>query len=289
MKMYPDNEAAQRQFEAWRWGADPRCPHCDSYRISLVSHPVMPYRCKDCRKHFSVRTKTIMAKSQLDYQQWLAAVYIAATGIKGTSSTRLASELGITQKSGWYLGQRIRKAWEVDNRLDGTVEIDETYIGDKEDNKHANKKTGTRTANKIAVVGIVQRGGEVRAQIMDANKTEVTRFIRKNVKEGATIYTDASILYTNLPKYGYTHRSVNHSRGEYVRSQVHTNTIEGFWANFKRGYYGTHHHMSKKHIQRYVAEFTARQNVRRCDTIDQMRQITKGMFGRSLPYKRLIA
>ena len=248
----------------------------------------MPYRCKTCRKRFSVRTNTVMARSNLDYQQWIISLYIAATGIKGTASTKLANDLSITQKSAWHLGQRIRKGWEGSGKLTGIVEVDEAYFGGKEANKHALKKTGTRTSEKIAVVGIKQRGGEVRAEVMDANKTEITRFIEKNVAKGATVYTDESRLYWGLNKRGYNHKAVNHSKGEYVRKGVSTNSIESFWANFKRGYYGTHHHISKKHLQRYINEFASRQSVRKIDTIKQMSHVFGGMLDKKLSYATLI-
>ena len=289
MRTYPTNEVAKRQFEQWRWNGKVRCPNCYSYSCVAVDNNTMPYRCKTCRKRFSVRTNTIMAKSKLDYQQWIISLYIAATGIKGTSSTKLANDLAITQKSAWHLGQRIRKGWEAGNKLSGIVEVDEAYFGGKEANKHASKKTGTRTSEKVAVVGIVQRNGEIRAEVMDANKTEVTQFIERNVAQGSTVYTDESALYHNLTKRGYVHKTVNHSKGEYVRDGgVSTNSIESFWANFKRGYHGTHHHISKKHIQRYIDEFASRQAVRKMDTIDQMSHVFGGMLNKSLSYAKLI-
>ena len=289
MRTYHNNVVAEKQFEQWRWNGKTRCPKCYSYRCVPVENNVMPWRCKDCRKRFSVKTNTVMARSKQDYQRWIISLYIAATGIKGTSSTKLANDLSITQKSAWHLGHRIRKGWEQSDKLAGVIEVDEAYFGGREANKHASKKTRTKYAAKTAVIGIVQRGGEVRAKVVNANKTEIIAFIEDNVAKGATVYTDESPFYKGLSKKGYNHHTVNHSKGEYVRKGVSTNSIESFWANFKRGYYGTHHHISPKHLQRYINEFAARQSVRKIDTIKQMAHVFSGMLDSHLPYAKLIA
>ena len=258
IKRFPDEVSAVDYFTKARWGHKPACPYGCRSKVYDISNRVQPYKCSLCRRQFSVRTGTIMEGSKLDIRIWLLAIWILGHSKKGVSSLALAATLGITQKSAWYLSHRIRAACIASGQVSGVVEVDEAFIGGKEANKHANKKTHTRTSNKTAVVGVVERGGRIKAQVAEANKTAVWRFIRKNIKPGSTIYSDDSPIYRGLDKVGYQHQSVNHSAGEYVRGEVSTNSIESFWAVFKRAYKGTYHHLSEKHLQRYLDEFTSR-------------------------------
>ncbi len=224
----------------------------------------------------------------LGYQIWVLASYILTTGIKGTSSMKLHRDLGITQKTAWYLAHRIRESWEdSDFKFDGPVEADETYVGGKEANRHRKKKLnlGRGPAGKTAVVGVKDRKTKhVAAQVADSvDGVTVRRFIGETVKTHAKLYTDDSRAYSGLPR-----EAVCHSIGEYVKGQAHINGMESFWAILKRGIYGTYHRISPKHLHRYVKEFSGRHNDRPKDTINQLSAMVAGMCGKRLTYQALI-
>lgn len=292
MERFPDEASATAFFEERRWGDEPYCPHCGSINARAIPNKKpMPYRCRDCRKHFSVRTGTVLAESPIPLHKWLMAIYMLHTARKGVSSVQMAKELGVTQKTAWFLEHRIRKAMEHRGGLfSGEVEVDETYVGGKERNKHESQKqhAGRGPVGKQAVVGLRERDGAVRAYPIEAtDKSHLQTAIVENVKRGSTIYSDSHPGYVGLP--GYEHESVAHSLGEYVRGRTHTNSVESFWALFKRGYVGTYHYMSFKHLERYVNEFAYRHNVGVDNTIDTIAKTIDGMIGRRLTYKELTA
>ena len=292
--MFPDEQAATDWFEARRWPEGRHCPRCGS--TETVATPALkkqPYWCGACRKGFSVRIGTAMGKSKLPLRTWLFAIYLKMTSLEGVSLMKIHRDLKVTQKTAWFMLHRIREAWSNDCAplFQGPVEVDETYIGGKRKNMPKARRralTGCGAVGKAIVAGAKYLAtNRVSARTIPNTQTATLQgFVKDHAAPGATVYTDGASGYKGMP---FDHESVNHSTGEYVRGMANTQGIESFWAVLKRAYQGTYHHLSEKHLHRYVAEFAGKHNLREPDTIDIMGAVATGMVGKRLMYRDLIA
>lgn len=296
MKMIPDQESARLYLEAQIWPNGPVCPDCKSEHVTTRKRPGF-YHCNACNFDFTVRTGTVFERSKVPLDKWVYAMYLLVTARKGISSMQLAKEIGVTQKTAWFMLGRLREACSAPDSIDklkGVIEIDEAFFGGKEANKHEHKKlkAGRGAVGKTTVLGMRERGGKTRAKVIEERTIDsIHSEIHGSVEVGSQLYTDDHIVYSDLDGLFFRHESVNHAAGEYARGPVSTNSIESVWAVLKRGLHGIYHHASPKHLDRYVQEFAWRLNegsVQR-HSLQRLASFISAIVGKRLTYARLTA
>lgn len=296
MEVFPTEQHAIDHLRTIRWGANDErayCPYCGSNRVMHFKDG-KNHKCSDCRKRFSIKVGTIFHDSKIQLRKWFMAIWLITSHKKGIASTQLAKDIKVTQKTAWFMLHRLRHASETKSfnaplpPMDGDVEVDETYVGGLAKNMHASKRKQGKQHDKAIVVGVLKREGEIRAaHIPAATRAALHGAVHQNVAKTARLMTDASVMYRGLGAE-YDHQSVNHGAGEYVREDIHTNSIEGFWSLFKKQVNGTHHWVSKKHLQAYVNEMTWRFNRRNQDEGERVNNLLSFVEGR-LTYAELTA
>ena len=289
MDMFPTELSATEWFESIVWAGERHCGHCGSTTTREVPNAKpMPYWCPHCRHYFSVRTGTAIARSNVPMRKWAIAIYLCLTSLKSLSSMKLHRDLGVSQKTAWFMLHRIREAWalETPGGFTGPVEADEAFFGGKAKNMHRwqrDQLTGRGGVDKMAVIGLKDRATKrVRATVVGKVQAPMLRgYVVKHTEPEATLYTDGEPAHAGRSN----HDSVKHSAGEYVRGEVHTNSIESFWSMLKRAHMGTFHKLSPKHLNRYVQEFAAKNDLRDSDTLVQMCETVWRLVGRNLLYR----
>ncbi len=280
-RFFAEPETTVQYVAALRWPDGPVCPRCDGREHSYLKTRRV-WKCKGCQKQFSVKVGTIFEDSAIPLDKWMIAIWLIANSKNGISSHELARALGISQKSAWFVNHRIRLAMEAGSfdKLDGEIEVDETYVGGKISNMHQRDKKNARP--KSIVVGAVQRGGVVRAAVIPvASKSLIRGHVTTNVDRAATVYSDMHPAYEALWEFGYKHGRINHSES-YVRGSVHTNSIENFWSLLKRSLHGTYVSVDPEHLGRYVTERLFAYNHRKLTDSERFQHVVSAVAGKRI-------
>ena len=294
MQKFASKRKAVNFYEKSRWPKGVTCLHCQSKRIYKVKNRLGSYQCKDCRDTFTVQTGTVFEKSKVPLRKWLYAVYLLQTARKGISSLQLSKQIGVTQKTAWFMLHRLREACKAGSfKMSGNVQSDETYFGGKNKNRHKDKKKNKTWQSQKTMVQGIKSETQLKFHIVNhPDKKTLQGNIIKNVEQGSHVMTDENQAYRGLDKL-FTHSKVKHSEGVYVDllSGATTNDLESVWALMKRGYKGIYHHWSKKHLHRYIDEFSFRLDKGNCeiDTIDRVRSLVQGSVGKRLTYQELVS
>ncbi len=277
-------EEARAYLEKLHWPNGPMCPRCNGQNVLLLkgksTRPGL-YKCRPCSRQFTVTVGTIFEDGHVPLNKWLGAFYLMCSSKKGMSANQLSRDLGVAYKTAWYMCHRIRLAMRSKSldKLKGVVEVDETYIGGKSSYKD-------RARKKTPVVALVQRGGRVKTSLMpQVTARNVEYYMSRNIDENSMVITDQAKWYKKPGKKFIMHKAVNHSKGEYVRGPIYTNTVESFFSLMKRGLYGTFHHVSVRHLTRYVEEFEFRWNNNGLKASEIMDVAIKGSEGRRLTFR----
>jgi transposase-like protein len=293
VRHFSDLDVCTEFVAALRWPEGAVCPSCSGTEHSYLKTRRL-WKCKACKRQFSVKVGTIFEDSPLGLDKWLVSIWLIANSKNGISSYELARSVGITQKSAWFVLQRIRLAMQTGTfeKLTGINEVDETYIGGRASNMHASRRarkvtgTGGQGSDKATVFGILNRGGEVRANVIPHTaKYMLQHHVKTNVEPGATVFTDQHPSYVGLSD-DYKHETVNHAV-EYVVGQVHTNGIENFWSLLKRGLIGTYVGVSPVHLSRYLDERIYTFNNRERDDLPRFAGVVEQVTGRRLTWREL--
>ena len=278
-----------------RWSNGVACPTCGSTDVRFIkTRRIWECKVQHTKRQFSVKVGTIFEDSPIGLDKWLAAIWMIANAKNGVSSYEIARNLGVTQKTAWFMLHRIRLAMgcEDNGKLSSTVEADETYIGGKARNMHKAKREaivkGRGGVGKVIVMGLLERGrGKVKTKIIaDTSRKTIPDAVRQSVKEGSNLLTDALYSYNDLDKE-YVHEAIDHAVA-YVRGQVHTNGIENFWSLLKRAIRGTYVNIEPAHLFRYLDEETFRFNTHKTDDADRFQGVVSGITGKRLTYNELI-